>query len=108
MSMPALQRFEHDTGAFADFEAAALAAGFDDALVRDWAAGLEIDTHTHPFAVQARVVRGEVWLSVGGETHHLSAGHGFTLAQGEPHTERYGADGATFWVARRRGPVVAA
>jgi hypothetical protein len=104
--MPALQRFEHDTGAFTEFEAAALAAGFDEALVREWAARLEIDTH--PFAVQARVVRGEVWLSVGGETHHLSAGHGFTLAQGEPHTERYGADGATFWVARRHGPGVAA
>jgi len=88
--MPALQRFEHDTGAFADFEAATLAAGFDAALVREWAAGLEIVTH--PFAVQARVVRSEVWLSVGGE----------------PHAERYGADGATFWVARRRGPVVAA
>ncbi len=101
--MSALQIFEHDTGVFADFEAASLASGYDEALVREWAAGLEIDTHTHPFAVQARVVRGEVWLSVGGEVHHLAAGRGFTLAHGEPHAERYGPDGATFWVARRHG-----
>jgi hypothetical protein len=106
--MPALQLLEHGTGAFADFEAAALAAGYDEALVREWAAGLEIHTHTHPFAVQARVVRGEVWLSVGGEVHHLAAGRGFALAQDEPHAERYGPEGATFWVARRHGPSAAA
>jgi quercetin dioxygenase-like cupin family protein len=106
--MSALQLFEHDTGTFADFEARALATGYDEALVREWAAGLVIDTHRHDFAVQARVVRGEVWLSVGGQTHRLGAGRGFTLAQGEPHAERYGADGATFWVARRHGPGAAA
>ncbi len=106
--MSALQLFEHDTGAYADFEAAALAAGYDEVLVREWAAGLEIDTHTHPFAVLARVVRGEVWLDVGGQTHHLVAGRGFTLVRDEPHVERYGADGATFWVARRNGPAAVA
>ena len=86
---------------FDDFKAASLAQGFDEVLVREWAPGLVIEEHVHPFAVQARVVRGEVWLSCAGETRHIEAGAGFELARELPHAERYGAEGATFWIARR-------
>lgn len=34
-------------------------------------------------------------------TRHLHAGDTFMLARDVPHTERYGPDGATYWVARR-------
>ena len=71
---------------FEAFKAAALADGFDDVLVREWA--------------PAQVVRGEVWLTVADTTRHLQAGDAFTLEKSVPHTERYGAQGATFWVAR--------
>ncbi|MES3011212.1 MAG: cupin domain-containing protein [Pseudomonadota bacterium] len=62
-----------------------------------------LDTHSHPFAAKATVVQGEMWLTVNGETQHLLPGDGFELAQGVPHSERYGTDGATYWVARRAG-----
>ncbi len=87
--------------AYQTFEAESLAAGFDEVLVRDWAPGLVIDTHTHPFAVSARVVAGEVALVAGGATAHLRAGDRFELEHGAPHAERYGPEGATFWVARK-------
>lgn len=86
---------------YEQFRADALAAGFDEVLVREWAPGLVIETHTHPFAVSARVVAGEVALSAGGATAHLRAGGRFELERGAPHAERYGPEGATFWVARR-------
>jgi quercetin dioxygenase-like cupin family protein len=82
------------------FTAQALDEGFDDILVREWAPGLELDTHTHAFAVSARVVRGEFWLMVDGSTRHIPAGQGFRLARDVPHAERYGPQGATVWVAR--------
>jgi SAM-dependent methyltransferase len=55
----------------------------------------------HPFAVKALVVRGEMWLSVGADTRHLRAGDAFELDREVPHAERYGPDGAAYWVARR-------
>jgi quercetin dioxygenase-like cupin family protein len=89
------------TMTFEQFEAATRAQGFDEVVERDWAPGLELQTHTHPFAVHALVWRGEFWLTAGGETRHLRAGETFDLGREAPHAERYGADGATFWVARR-------
>jgi len=89
------------TDSFSDYEAAAKGEGFDEVLVREWLPDQRVGTHTHPFDVKARVVRGEVWLSCDGRTQHLRAGEGFELARERAHEERYGPVGATFWVARR-------
>lgn len=89
---------------FADFERTARAEGFDAVLERRWEPGTVLDTHTHPFAVKALVVQGELWLTCEGEAaRHLRAGDAFTLARDVPHAERYGDEGATYWVARRHG-----
>jgi hypothetical protein len=88
-------------GILADYRAQALAEGYDEVLERSWPADATFDTHTHPFALKARVVRGEMWLSVGERTQHLQAGEDFALEREVPHAERYGPDGATYWVARR-------
>ena len=84
-----------------EFTAHALAKGFGEVLERKWAALTVLETHTHPFAVKALVVQGEMWLSVGQETQHLLAGDEFALERDVPHAERYGPEGATYWVARR-------
>ena len=86
---------------FESFAAESRAAGFDEVLERKWPPNKVLDTHTHPFSVQALVVEGEMWLTVGDSTRHLRPGERFALEQGVPHAERYGAEGATFWVARR-------
>ncbi len=87
---------------FEAFQREALARGCDEVLVRPWAPLTLLDTHTHPFAAEAVVVQGEMWLTVAGHTRHLGPGDTFTLAPNEPHAERYGPEGATYWVARRR------
>jgi len=86
---------------FATFQAEHLAQGFDEVLERVWQPGTVIDTHTHPFAVKALVVAGELELTVGDDTRRLRAGDPFELAREVPHAERYGPEGATFWVARK-------
>jgi len=89
------------TSTLEEFEEQALAEGFDEVLERSWPADAQLDTHTHPFALKARVVRGEMWLTVGDKIQHLKAGDDFALEREVVHAERYGHQGATYWVARR-------
>jgi len=86
---------------FASFRTRSLAAGADEVLERRWSPGQIVETHTHLFDADALVTEGEMWLIVGGETRHLRAGDTFYLPNGTPHSEKYGPDGATYWVARR-------
>jgi mannose-6-phosphate isomerase-like protein (cupin superfamily) len=88
---------------FAAFEADARAKGFDEVTERRWDPKATTGTHTHPFSVQAVVVQGEMWLTVGESTRHLRPGDTFELERDMPHAERYGVEGATYWVARRHG-----
>lgn len=87
--------------AFDDYRSQALAEGFDEVLARSWPADLQLDAHSHPFALKARLVQGEMWLCVGEVTRHLLPGDEFSLERDVPHAERYGHQGATYWVARR-------
>jgi quercetin dioxygenase-like cupin family protein len=88
------------TPTFETFKAQAQAEGFDEVIVREWAAHLELATHTHPFDVSAYVARGEYWLTANDVVQHLKAGDTFHLARDVPHAELYGPEGATVWVAR--------
>ncbi len=94
-----------DDPAYRAFAADARARGFDQVLVREWRPGQVLDEHRHDFALEVRVVRGEVALGVAGAPPvRYAAGEGFSLDAGMPHSERYGPEGATFWVARRHPP----
>ena len=86
---------------FAQFESRLRAQGYNEVLERKWEPGQVIATHTHPFDAQALVVQGQMWLTVGNATAHIVQGGGFEIDRATPHAERYGAEGATFWVARR-------
>src|SRR5258705_5229393 len=71
---------------FETFAAAAKARGFDEVLERKWQPSLVLDTHTHPFAVKALVVQGEMWLVVGNDEQHLlSRRRGRAGARCAPH-----------------------
>jgi AraC-like ligand binding domain len=89
------------TRSFEDFATQARAEGFDEVLERTWPARTVLERHTHPFAVKALLVEGEMWLTLGGETRHLVPGDEFAVEHGALHAERYGDAGAKYWVARR-------
>ncbi len=88
---------------FPEFEADLKAQGFDEVLERKWAPLATAETHSHPFTAKALVVQGEMWLTVGDDVQHIPAGGRFELGRDVPHSERYGAEGATYWVGRRAG-----
>ena len=88
------------TPSWNEFHAASIARGSDEVMVREWRALEVVPTHTHPFAAEALVVAGEMWLGRNGAIKHLLPGDTFALVANEPHDERYGPDGATYWVAR--------
>lgn len=90
-----------NTESFEAFEAHWLAQGFDEVVERDWAPHTVLETHSHPFGVQAVLTRGEMWLTLNGKTLHLRAGDTFALERDAPHAERYGPEGAAYWVARK-------
>ena len=86
---------------FASFEAAARRDGYTEVIAKDWEAALVLERHTHPYDVDALLVSGNMALEIDGETRHLVAGDAFQLAANVPHSEVYGPNGATVWVARR-------
>lgn len=86
---------------FEAFETEARAQGFDEVVERKWAPSTELQSHTHPFSVRALVIQGEMWLTVGNDVQHLRPGDTFVLDRDVAHSERYGAEGATYWAARR-------
>jgi quercetin dioxygenase-like cupin family protein len=75
--------------------------GFTEVLTRSWPANQFIDTHTHSFEARALMLDGELVLGCDGQSKTLRAGDVFTLAPNRPHTEQYGAQGATYLVGRK-------
>jgi quercetin dioxygenase-like cupin family protein len=92
---------DKDATALESFRARRLESGANEVVERRYGPGQIIDTHAHPFDADALVTEGEMWLTVGTETRHLHPGETFFIPHGTPHSERYGPNGATYWVARR-------
>jgi quercetin dioxygenase-like cupin family protein len=90
-----------EVGPFESFRASSLRDGADEVLERRYQPGQIVETHTHAFDARALVVDGEMWLTFGEQTQHLRAGDAFHVPSGTPHSEKYGPQGATYWVARR-------
>jgi len=66
-------------------------------LLREWEQGTVVPEHTHPFDAYAVVVQGEMWLSCGTNTLHITPGGTFSLPRDTPYSERYGSQGASLW-----------
>jgi quercetin dioxygenase-like cupin family protein len=86
---------------FDEYAAELRSQGYEEVVVREWSPSEIVETHRHAFDAKALVVSGEMWLTQRGATRHLVAGDVFELDAEEPHAERYGESGATYWVGRR-------
>ena len=84
-----------------EFTKTALENGFDTVAVREWDANSVAELHTHEFAVQVLVTKGEMWLTRNDQTQHLRVGDTFSMEAETPHAERYGSQGTTYWAARK-------
>jgi quercetin dioxygenase-like cupin family protein len=80
------------------FVSALRAEGFTEFVVVTRDAG-ELDTH--PFEAKALILAGEIHIRAGGAERVYRPGDTFHLAANAPHTERYGAQGVQYLVARR-------
>ena len=85
------------------FRLQCLMEGYDEVTEEQLPPRTLLDMHTLPFAAKGLVARGEMWLTVGDLTRQLCPGDTFEIERGVPHAERYGAEGAVCWVARRHG-----
>ncbi|MEY5029969.1 MAG: hypothetical protein RLZ63_2284 [Pseudomonadota bacterium] len=78
------------------------ARDFDEVVLRQWPAHAVVPEHSHPFALKAMLMEGQMWLSVDGIERAIEIGETFELAHGYPHAERYGPQGAAYLVAIAR------
>ena len=77
--------------------------GFDEILTKSSPPGKYADAHSHPYAVKALVLEGDITLGVAGQLTTYRAGETFSMAAGCEHTERCGAQGFSFLVGRKYG-----
>jgi AraC-like ligand binding domain len=105
--VPTLREVSMTLPTFQQYQSEWLAKGFDEVLERVWAPNTVLSTHTHAFGARALVTQGEMWLTCGDDTRHLRPGDTFALDAEVPHAERYGSEGATYWVARRNAAAAA-
>ena len=75
--------------------------GFEPVMEREGEAGFTSKVHTHPFTARIMVLSGEFTLTREGKEEVYRAGGDFTMTPGCEHAESFGADGATFLVARK-------
>jgi hypothetical protein len=78
----------------------AMKNGYEEVIVREWKPNQVVELHQHEFKVSALVVRGNFTLTIDGVSRELSGGDRFELPKFKEHSEHYGSQGATFWVAR--------
>ncbi len=83
------------------FAAELAAEGFGTPELREFAAGVFNDTHSHPFEVKALMLEGELTLRWGGQSATYHAGEVFTMAAGCEHVEQFGPVPTRYLVGRK-------
>ena len=84
----------------AEFEAGLTRDGFPDIGERELDAGKSVPKHTHPFAVRALVLDGEITLTTGEGAQTYRAGDVFVMEPGREHVETVGPRGVRYIVGR--------
>jgi quercetin dioxygenase-like cupin family protein len=83
------------------FEQSCVRDGFEGLEEKQGTAGFISEMHTHPFSARIMITGGEFTITRDGGTEVFGAGGSFTMESGCEHAESFGADGATFLVARK-------
>lgn len=83
------------------FDAHKLQAEGADVLFASYPPGTEIDTHSHDTDNYGVITRGELLITLQGETQRISVGGWYHVPAGEPHSARFEVetDEIEFWFA---------
>lgn len=60
-----------------------------------------LDQHSHPYAVRALVIDGQIDITSSGIKSTYLAGDTFELLAGQPHSENYGGKGVQYLASRK-------
>jgi len=85
----------------AEFESALKRDGFNEISTVGFRAGHDLPDHSHPYALRALVLEGEIHITVEGKETTYRPGEVFALLPGVHHTERSPA-GVRFLIGRKR------
>lgn len=77
-------------------------SGFPDPIEVQQAPNGGLDRHTHPFAVRALVLEGDIEIETDEGTRRYLAGDVFELRYEQPHTETYGSLGVKYLASRKQ------
>lgn len=81
------------------FDAYKLKAEGADVLFASYPAGTDIPSHSHDTDNYGVITRGELLLTVDGETQRIATGEWYHVPAGEPHSARFEieTDEIEFW-----------
>ncbi len=85
----------------ADFEAKLKSDGFTEIETQDLKPRPPRGEHGHPFEIRGLVLAGTFIVTQGGVREVCGPGQVFTVAQGHPHDESIGSEGARVLVGRK-------
>ena len=87
------------------FSAHKLAAQDCDVLFATYTAGTKIDPHSHETENIGIITRGELLLTIDGETQRITAGNWYHVPAGKQHAAEFPADTAEieFWFYSQAG-----
>lgn len=78
------------------------ADGYDEVLSRTLEPGYSNELHEHPFDARLYIAAGELVLGTPGGETTFRPGDVCVVPRGDRHFERYGLEGATLVIGRRR------
>ena len=85
----------------AEFRAQAIANGFADFQIKQYASDIDVPLHTHNFAVTLLVTAGEFALQFEDRKDVYQTGQCCILAANVMHAERAGSKGAAVLLAKK-------
>lgn len=77
-------------------------SGLPDPVEVQQAPNGRLDRHTHPFAVCALVIEGDIEIETDEGSRRYMAGDVFELRYEQPHTETYGSQGVKYLASRKQ------
>ena len=75
--------------------------GFPEPILVVGERSVFLEKHSHPYAVRALVIEGQIDITISGIKNTYLAGDTFELLDRQPHSENYGGKGIQYLTSRK-------